>query len=172
MAAGDGERLLRPGDGVARAIVPGSRRLGHRWASPLHARQQRVRPISYAAPAGSSRRRSRSVGASRPAAPARLAARGGSGNLHSGAGVALPHEAIVAIIDGALLYIVGGVVYTLRRPDPFPRAFGYHEVFHLLVIAGSVVFGNFLHCLDGLVHAGWVTVKTDQEVLLSIQLEH
>jgi hypothetical protein len=31
---------------------------------------------------------------------------------------------------------------------------------------------DFLHCLDGLVHAGWVTVKTDQEVLLSIQLEH
>jgi hemolysin III len=58
--------------------------------------------------------------------------------------VALPHEAIVAIIDGALLYIVGGVVYTLRRPDPFPRAFGYHEVFHLLVIAGSVVFGTVI----------------------------
>jgi predicted membrane channel-forming protein YqfA (hemolysin III family) len=57
---------------------------------------------------------------------------------------ALPLEAIVAMIEGSLLYIVGGVVYTLRRPDPFPRVFGYHEVFHLLVIAGSVVFGTVI----------------------------
>jgi hemolysin III len=27
-------------------------------------------------------------------------------------------------------------VYALRRPDPVPAVFGYHEVFHLLVIAG------------------------------------
>jgi hypothetical protein len=137
MAAGDGERLLRPGDGVARAIVPGSRRLmAIGWASPWHAWQQRVRPISHAAPADSSRRRSRSVGASRPAAPARLAAPAFI--------VALPHEAIVAIIDGVLLYIVGGVAYALRRPNPFPRVVGYHEVFHLLVIAGSVDFGRVI----------------------------
>ena len=31
---------------------------------------------------------------------------------------------------------------------------------------------DFLHCLDGLIHAGWVTVKTEQHILLSIQLEH
>ena len=53
---------------------------------------------------------------------------------------ALPLEAIVAMVNGSLLYMVGGVVYTLPRPDPFPRVFGYHEVFHVLVIAGSVVF--------------------------------
>jgi hemolysin III len=29
---------------------------------------------------------------------------------------------------------VGAVVYARRRPDPFPRTFGYHEVFHALVI--------------------------------------
>ena len=59
---------------------------------------------------------------------------------------ALPLEAVVAIIAGSLLYTVGGVVYTLRRPDPFPRVFGYHEVFHLLVVAGSVVFGTVIWC--------------------------
>jgi len=59
---------------------------------------------------------------------------------------ALPLEAIVAIIVGSVLYIVGGVVYALRRPDPFPRIFGYHEIFHLLVIAGSIVFGTVIWC--------------------------
>jgi predicted membrane channel-forming protein YqfA (hemolysin III family) len=32
----------------------------------------------------------------------------------------------------------------LHRPDPIPRVFGYHEVFHVLVIAGSVVFGTVI----------------------------
>ena len=54
---------------------------------------------------------------------------------------ALPPVAVVGIVAGGLMYAVGGAVYALRRPDPFPRFFGYHEVFHLLVIAGGVVFG-------------------------------
>jgi hemolysin III len=54
---------------------------------------------------------------------------------------ALPLKATVAILAGSLPYIVGGVVYTLRRPAPFPSVFGYHDVLHLLVIAGSVDFG-------------------------------
>ena len=38
---------------------------------------------------------------------------------------------------GGLLYIVGAVVYASGRPDPVPRVFGYHEVFHALVIAAA-----------------------------------
>ena len=38
---------------------------------------------------------------------------------------------------GGLLYSVGAVIYATRRPDPFPRVFGYHEVFHALVIAAA-----------------------------------
>jgi hemolysin III len=38
---------------------------------------------------------------------------------------------------GGLLYTLGAVVYATRWPDPAPRWFGFHEVFHLLVIAGS-----------------------------------
>ena len=30
-------------------------------------------------------------------------------------------------------------MYALRRPDPFPRVFGYHEVFHALVVAAAVL---------------------------------
>jgi hemolysin III len=39
------------------------------------------------------------------------------------------------IVAGGLLYSAGAAVYALRRPDPAPAVFGYHEVFHLLVIA-------------------------------------
>jgi hemolysin III-related protein len=40
------------------------------------------------------------------------------------------------IVAGGLVYSAGAAVYALRRPDPAPAVFGYHEVFHLLVIAG------------------------------------
>lgn len=35
---------------------------------------------------------------------------------------------------GGVAYSIGAVVYALKRPDPFPRTFGYHEVFHALVV--------------------------------------
>jgi hemolysin III len=38
---------------------------------------------------------------------------------------------------GGLLYTVGAVVYATQRPNPSPRVFGYHEVFHALVIAAA-----------------------------------
>jgi hemolysin III len=40
------------------------------------------------------------------------------------------------ILAGGLCYTVGGVVYGLKRPDPSPRWFGFHEVFHALTVAG------------------------------------
>jgi hemolysin III len=38
---------------------------------------------------------------------------------------------------GGLLYTAGAIVYATQRPNPFPRTFGYHEVFHALVIAAA-----------------------------------
>jgi hemolysin III len=52
--------------------------------------------------------------------------------LLGGAGIAL-------LIGGGALYTVGAVVYATRRPDPFPRVFGYHEIFHALVIAAAAL---------------------------------
>ncbi|MFD5146799.1 hemolysin III family protein [Streptomyces sp. NPDC058401] len=50
--------------------------------------------------------------------------------LHSGGAAVL-----TLIVTGGLLYSAGAVVYALRRPDPSPRWFGYHEVFHALTVA-------------------------------------
>lgn len=54
--------------------------------------------------------------------------------------------AVLLIAIGGLFYTLGVVVFLTKRPKLFPRAFSYHELFHLLVIAGSaahfgVVFG-------------------------------
>jgi hemolysin III len=39
------------------------------------------------------------------------------------------------VLAGGVAYTGGAVIYALRRPDPFPAVFGYHELFHLFVIA-------------------------------------
>jgi hemolysin III len=39
---------------------------------------------------------------------------------------------------GGLIYSAGAFVYALRRPDPLPAVFGYHEVFHALVVVAAV----------------------------------
>jgi hemolysin III len=44
--------------------------------------------------------------------------------------------ATVLVLVGGVLYTSGAVVYAVRRPDPAPAVFGYHELFHALVIAG------------------------------------
>jgi hemolysin III len=53
--------------------------------------------------------------------------------LH-GAGVA----AFVLIAAGGVLYTAGGQVYGLKRPNPSPRWFGFHEIFHTCTIAAFV----------------------------------
>jgi hemolysin III len=49
---------------------------------------------------------------------------------------------------GGVVYSVGALVYAWQRPDPWPRVFGFHEVFHTLVIAAAIV--HFVAM------AGWV----------------
>ena len=43
---------------------------------------------------------------------------------------------LTLIIVGGLLYSAGAVVYGLKRPDPSPRWFGFHEIFHACTLAG------------------------------------
>ena len=44
------------------------------------------------------------------------------------------------IVAGGVVYSVGAGVYATRTPDPIPGVFGFHEVFHALVIAAGLLF--------------------------------
>lgn len=71
--------------------------------------------------------------------------------LAAGLGIALGWVGVVAfpqlatigavgvtlIVAGGVLYTAGSIVYARRRPDPAPAVFGYHELFHALVIAAA-----------------------------------
>jgi hemolysin III len=47
--------------------------------------------------------------------------------------------AVAALGLAGVLYSVGAVIYARKRPDPIPTVFGYHEVFHLLVILAAAL---------------------------------
>jgi hemolysin III len=46
------------------------------------------------------------------------------------------------LVAGGLLYTAGAVIYGVQRPDPFPSIFGYHEIFHTLVVLAAAA-----HCV-------------------------
>jgi len=46
-------------------------------------------------------------------------------------------QPLVLLAGGGLLYSAGAVVYARQRPDPWPRWFGFHEIFHALVIVAA-----------------------------------
>ncbi len=45
--------------------------------------------------------------------------------------------AVGLVLAGGLLYTAGSLVYARRRPDPIPAVFGYHELFHALVVVAA-----------------------------------
>ncbi|HEY2630847.1 MAG TPA: hemolysin III family protein [Solirubrobacteraceae bacterium] len=46
---------------------------------------------------------------------------------------------VAGLALGGLLYVLGAVVYASERPNPWPKVFGYHEIFHALVIAAAAL---------------------------------
>jgi hemolysin III len=46
---------------------------------------------------------------------------------------------VAGLAVGGLLYVIGAVVYASQRPDPSPKVFGYHEVFHVLVLVAAAL---------------------------------
>lgn len=62
----------------------------------------------------------------------------------------LPLTPVVLMAAGGLLYTAGAVVFALRRPDPWPRTFGFHEIFHAFTIVAAA--------LHFVAMAGWVVV--------------
>lgn len=51
----------------------------------------------------------------------------------------LPVRALLTVLASGLIYSLGGVFYATKRPDIFPRVFGFHEVFHALTAVGTAL---------------------------------
>jgi hemolysin III len=49
----------------------------------------------------------------------------------------MPTGALAWLFIGGLFYTVGAIVYMMKKPDPFPGRFGFHEIWHIFVILGS-----------------------------------
>jgi hemolysin III len=64
----------------------------------------------------------------------------------------LPVAPLALMGAGGMLYTIGAVVYATRRPDPWPRVFGFHEVFHALVIAAAAM--HFVAMAGWIIPAG------------------
>ncbi len=55
-----------------------------------------------------------------------------------------PTTALMWLVAGGLAYTAGALIYALERPDPFPDVFGHHEIFHIFVLAGSLLHFVFM----------------------------
>lgn len=54
---------------------------------------------------------------------------------------------VLWLIGGGLSYTVGAVIYGLKRPNPAPGVFGFHEIFHIFILAGSICHYVFIYHL-------------------------
>jgi len=52
---------------------------------------------------------------------------------------ALGTRELSLLAAGGITYSIGAVVYALRRPNPAPAVFGYHEIFHALTLVASAL---------------------------------
>lgn len=51
---------------------------------------------------------------------------------------------VMWLVAGGVAYTIGAAIYSWERPDPFPGRFGHHEIWHLLVLAGSACHFAFM----------------------------
>ena len=49
----------------------------------------------------------------------------------------MPSQGFLWLALGGVFYSAGAVIYALKKPDPVPNVFGFHEIFHLFIMAGS-----------------------------------
>jgi hemolysin III len=56
----------------------------------------------------------------------------------------VPRQEVSRIVWGGLLYTVGAIINIAQWPNPLPGVFGFHEIFHVFVLAGSLVHFSFV----------------------------
>lgn len=63
----------------------------------------------------------------------------------------VPHWFLIWLGIGGLFYTFGAIIYGVKKPDPFPNKFGFHEIWHLFVMGGAFShFWAIYHYLPGL----------------------
>ena len=53
--------------------------------------------------------------------------------------VNMPRASFFLIVAGGIAYSVGAIIYALKRPNPAPGVFGFHDIFHIMILAGAVL---------------------------------
>ncbi len=51
----------------------------------------------------------------------------------------MPDPALAFLAAGGISYTVGAIIYIIKKPDPIPEFFGFHEIFHIFIIGGAVL---------------------------------
>ena len=59
----------------------------------------------------------------------------------SSVSTAMGPRGVALLAIGGVCYTSGAVIYAKRKPDPWPKTFGYHEIFHVLVIVAALAHG-------------------------------
>lgn len=62
----------------------------------------------------------------------------------------MPGVVLFFLGAGGLAYTAGAVIYAFKKPNPIPDRFGFHEIFHLFIIAGAVF--HLIMMLEGIEH--------------------
>jgi hemolysin III len=61
----------------------------------------------------------------------------------------LPLDFLIWIIAGGLSYTVGAIIFGIKKPNPIPKWFGHHEIWHLFVMAGTFAHFWAFYCFLG-----------------------
>ncbi len=51
----------------------------------------------------------------------------------------MPRASFFLLVGGGVAYSIGAVIYAIKKPTLFPGIFGFHEIFHLFILAGAVI---------------------------------
>lgn len=51
------------------------------------------------------------------------------------------------LLMGGIIYTVGALVYAFKFPNPFPKVFGYHEIFHVMIVVASIFHFGVIYSL-------------------------
>ncbi len=58
----------------------------------------------------------------------------------------VPAGGMAWLAAGGLSYSIGAVIYATKKPDPFPGVFGFHEIWHIFVLAGTTCHFVSMYC--------------------------